>query len=126
MIKLGIIRVTAEGEQCNIEAEVSPNDIVVPEGKTFDEALHDTMAPYFKLLDDRLWEMNCRIMASNELDRSLEPEARMAVRHVCEVLMGQVPRSDIDKLVKQGQDRREIELAELAIKENEKKGKKIH
>lgn len=126
MIKLGIIKVTAEGEQCSIDAEVSPNDIIVKEGQTFYEALQDTVSPYFKLMDDRLWEMNSRIMATNELVRRLVPEAQVAVKYVCEVLMGQVPRSDIDNLVKKGQERREIELAELAIKENEKKGKKTH
>ena len=126
MIKLGVIKVTAEGEQCNIEAEVAPENIVVKEGQSFYDALQEFLAPYFKLMDDRLWNMNKRILASNELVRRLEPEAQMAVKYVCEVLMGQVPNSDIDKLVKKGQERREIELAELAIKEDLKKGKKTN
>lgn len=126
MIKLGVIKVTAEGEQCNIEAEVGPDDILMEEGKTFYECLKKTMEPYFKLMDDRLWEMNKRILGSNELVRRLEPEAQMAVKYVCEVLMGQVPNSDIDKLVKKGQERREIELAELAIQKDLEKSKKPH
>ena len=113
MAKINIIKITADGEQTSIEGEFTP------EG---DKSMLEQLNPYYQLCDDRLFEMNTRILASNELVRRLTPDAQMAVHNVMEVLMGQAPKSDINKIVKEGQERRQKELAELA--EQEKKAKK--
>ena len=117
MAKINIIKITADGEQTSIEGDFTPI-----EGKP----MLEQVAPYLQMLDDRLFEMNTRILASNELVRRLTPDAQMAVHHVMEVLMGQAPKSDINKIVKEGQERRQKELAELAEKEKSKKVTKLH
>lgn len=126
MAKIQIIKVTADGEQTMVEGDFSPEPDTLINHPPIGASKHGTVEtikgrpmleqldPYFKLMDDRLFEMNNRILASNELVRRLSPDAQMAVHHVCEVLMGQAPKSDIAKIVKEGQERREIELAELA------------
>ena len=117
MAKINIIKVTADGEQTSIEGGFTP------EG---DKSMLEQLMPYYQLCDDRLFEMNTRILASNELVRRLSPDAQMAVHNVMEVLMGQAPKSDIAQIVKEGQERRQVELAELAEKEKAKKVTKIH
>ena len=131
MAKINIIKITADGEQTSIEGEFEPTlsyqvkaidgTVTTVPGKP----LLEQLLPYYQLADDRLFEMNERILASNELVRRLSPDAQMAVHHVCEVLMGQAPKSDIAKLVKEGQQRREKELAEIAAQEK-KEGKTSH
>ena len=124
MAKINIIKITADGEQTSIEGEFEPH-LVKETGKYVD--MLPELLPYYQLCDDRLFEMNSRILASNELVRRLTPDAQMAVHNVMEVLMGQAPKSDIAQIVKEGQERREKELAELAEKER-KSGKvtKLH
>ena len=133
MGKINIIKITADGEQTSIEGEFEPEKdyrvkhvdgtIETKKGRPMLEQL----MPYYQLCDDRLFEMNSRILASNELVRRLTPDAQMAVHNVMEVLMGQAPKSDIAQTVKEGQERREKELAELAEKERKSgKGTKLH
>ncbi len=132
MAKINIIKITADGEQTSIEGEFEPKkDYQV---KHFDGTIEikkgqpmlEQLMPYYQLCDDRLFEMNTRILASNELVRRLSPDAQMAIHNVMEVLMGQAPKSDIAKIVKEGQERRQVELAELAEKEKTKKVTKLH
>lgn len=130
MAKLSIIKVTADGEQCSIEVEVGLDSVPTLADKSEYECLAIHVAPYFKLMDDRLLEMNERILGSNELVRRLTPEAQMAMHHALDVLMGKAPKQEIDQLVKEGQKRRQIELNELAAKiaadEKKKKGPTTH
>ncbi len=132
MAKISIIKITADGEQTSIEGEFEPEkDYQV---KQIDGTIETTkgrpmleqLMPYYQLCDDRLFEMNSRILASNELVRRLTPDAQMAVHNVMEVLMGQAPKSDIAQIVKEGQQRREKELAALVVKEKKDKVTKIH
>ena len=124
MAKINIIKITADGEQTSIEGEFEPQ--WDPKTESYRPMLPQLM-PYYQLCDDRLFEMNSRILASNELVRRLTPDAQMAVHNVMEVLMGQAPKSDIAQTVKEGQERREKELAELAEKERKSgKVKKLH
>ena len=111
-VKFGIIRVTADGEQCNLELDASHEDIAVKPEETFYDALLRVTAPFFKLMDDRQFEMNCRILASNELAKRLEPKAQQAIHVALEHLMGQAPKTSIDKLVEEGQERRQRESEE--------------
>ncbi len=120
MIKLGIIKVTADGEQCNIEMDVDQKDVPPGvdkdgNGLGFYDCLRAYVEPYFKLMDDRLFEMNKQVLASNELVKQMTPEAQHAMHHALEHLMGQAPKSSIDKLVKDGQDRREREKQQASL-----------
>lgn len=100
--KISIFKTTADGEQVNVEVDLTPDvlkqveptvmraikgsgaqDQIVP-GKS----LRQVFAPYFQLVDDRLLEMNTRIMASNVLVKKLSPEAQYAVTNIFEVLHG--------------------------------------
>ena len=133
MAKINIIKITADGEQTSIEGEFEPSkdyQVKLPDG-TIEarkgQPMLEQLLPYYQLCDDRLFEMNSRILASNELVRRLTPDAQHAVHNVMEVLMGQAPKSDIAQTVKEGQERREKELAELAEKERKSgKGTKLH
>ncbi len=132
MAKINIIKITADGEQTSIEGEFEPvlpyqvKDIKGEVSTVKGEPMLNQLAPYFQLLDDRLFEMNTRVLASNELVRRLTPDAQMAVHHVMEVLMGQAPKSDINKIVKEGQERRQKELAEIALQEKTTKKPVAH
>lgn len=130
MAKLQIIKVTADGEQCNIEVEVGPESVSQQPGKSHYECIVNHVAPYFKLMDERLLEMNERILGSNELVRRLPPEAQVAMHHALDVLMGRAPKSEIDQLVKEGQQRRQVELdklaGEIAEEDKKKKGPTTH
>ena len=133
MAKINIIKITADGEQTSIEGEFTPEkDYQVklqPSGAIETRKgrpMLEQLMPYYQLCDDRLFEMNTRILASNELVRRLSPDAQMAIHQVMEVLMGQAPKSDIAQIVKEGQERREKELAELAEKGKSKKVTKWH
>ena len=119
MAKINIIKITADGEQTAIEGEFEP--------LRGEKSMLEQLMPYYQLCDDRLFEMNTRILASNELVKRLSPDAQMAVHHVMEVLMGQAPKSDIAQIVKEGQERRQKELAEIAG-QDKKSGKvtKLH
>ena len=123
MAKINIIKITADGEQTSIEGEFEPY-VFTDTGKYGD--MLPQLAPSYQLCDDRLFEMNTRILASNELVKRLSPDAQMAVHNVMEVLMGQAPKSDIAQIVKEGQERRQVELAELAEKGKSKKVTKLH
>ncbi len=130
MTKLNIIKVTADGEQCSIDVEVSPESIPRRLGKSHYEDLVAHVAPYYKLMDERLLEMNERILGSNELVRRLPPEAQVAMHHALDVLMGRAPKSEIDQLVKEGQQRRQKDLdklaGQIAEEEKPKKGPTTH
>ena len=128
MAKINIIKITADGEQTSIEGDFTPEkDHMVSTGVDHQmklvkgRTMLEQLMPYYQLCDDRLFEMNTRILASNELVRRLTPDAQMAVHNVMEVLMGQAPKSDIAKIVKEGQERRQKELAVLAEQEKAKK-----
>lgn len=85
-MKLTIIKVTADGEQCSIEYNVSGDEVKLHRaGK---QHLREALAPAFDLIDARLLEMNKRIMAANYLVTKLTPEARFAVNNVMDVLHG--------------------------------------
>lgn len=97
--KISIFKTTADGEQVNVEidltnehlAQMKPttrkdgqgNSEIVPA-----KSLRQVFDHAFQLVDDRLLEMNKRIMASNVLVKKLSPEAQYAVTNIFEVLHG--------------------------------------
>lgn len=82
MAKVSLFKSTADGEQLNYEfdLEAAPGD-----------DLREKLDPYFQLVDDRLLEMNLRIMVGNKLVSHLPPEAQVAIHNVMEVMHGQKP-----------------------------------
>lgn len=82
-IKISLFKSTADGEQLNMEFALEREEYArIKSG----EPLRKMFDPYFRLADDRLWEMNIRIMLANTMVRKLSPEARFAVNNVMDVL----------------------------------------
>lgn len=85
MAKISIFKSSADGEQVNIELELRKDHY---EKLAIGESLREQLEPYFRLVDDRLLEMNKRIIASNMLVKQLPVDAQMAVTNVMDVLHG--------------------------------------
>ena len=76
------------GEQWAIEFPV-PSDILKakgPDGPA--EAIKAAVAPILKVVDDRLFEINMRLIAHNRAAQSLDPAGLLAVRQCVEVMYG--------------------------------------
>lgn len=81
MLKAIVAKITASGEQLNFE---------VSDGKP--ERLAEKLAIAMRLADNRLWEMNQRIVKSNEKLKELaktSPEVYMLVQQIFSILFGQ-------------------------------------
>lgn len=109
-VKLSIFKSSADGEQTNIEYtlekrdydRMSPHRESIPDKdnpkvvrvvELPGESLRSILAPYFKLVDDRLLEMNLRIMVAQKMVKDLPPEAQMAFHNLMEVLHGARPHT---------------------------------
>ncbi len=88
MAKLTISKVTADGEQTLIEEEIGAGDKSV-------------LSAYYKIVDDRLWEMNKRVIAANYLCKKLPAEAQMAIHNMMDVLHGRKPGPSIELIVQE-------------------------
>lgn len=97
-IKLNVIKVTADGEQLSIEAEFNHNEV----GPETD--LLNLLTPYFKLADDRMFEMNKRIISSGWMAKRLTPEEQMHLHEVIEMLHGRKPSSVVDEMYQEATD----------------------
>ncbi len=86
MARLHIIKTTAEGEQCSFE---------------IDDPTDEDTKKLFKQMDDRLWEMNKRIIAANYLCKKLPAEAQMAIHNMMDVLHGRKPGPSIELIVQE-------------------------
>lgn len=128
--KISIFKTTADGEQVNCELEVTPDILKRMEPKVSKEvggngasaivpglSLRQIFAPYFQLCDDRLFEMNQRIMASNVLVRKLSPDAQFAIKNVFEVLHGRSQGPAPAEILEE--DRRQREAAAKASEVSE-------
>ena len=73
------------GEQWSVEVPV-PNDVLKASDPV--AALKVLTAPALRAVDDRLLELNMRLLDSNRMAQGLTPEANMALRQVVEVLYG--------------------------------------
>ena len=81
-MKVSIAKMTAEGEQLSVEFDL--HDSALPEGHE-DRA---TLKGVLKFLDERLLEMNLRVINANRKVRELEPKAQIAVHEFMDVLYG--------------------------------------
>ena len=88
MARLHIIKTTAEGEQTSIESD-------------FNEVSPVELKHFYKIVDDRLWEMNKRVIAANYLCKKLPAEAQMAIHNMIEVLHGMKPGPSIELIVQE-------------------------
>ena len=76
------------GEQWAIEYNV-PSDVLKAggaEGPT--EAIKKAVAPILRVVDDRLLELNVRLLNHNRVAQTLTPEGLQAVRQCVEVMYG--------------------------------------
>ena len=101
VMKLVIQKQTAEGEQIAIEGNI-PEGILAQYAS--DPGAVSTFArPFFKLADDRLWEMNARLVAVHNriklLPEHLRPVVDLILQELHGMLYGQVSAADIREAV---------------------------
>lgn len=115
--KFQIIAVTSDGEQISIEYTLEKRDY---ERLEKGERLHNILAPYFQLKDDRLLEVNRRVQAVGYYQKKLaklSPEAYNMVNEIWDILHGRRPGPAVDEVVER--DRLEtlaaIEAARLKL-----------
>ena len=85
-MKIVINKLVADlGEQWSIEIPV-PNDILKAQDPV--AGIKAIVAPAMRAMDDRLMEMNMRLLDSNKMAQSLTPEANLALRQVVQVMYG--------------------------------------
>lgn len=132
--KVSIIKVTADGEQVSVEIvldnyveqrmkekwveKMRPPDeehvgwwkqVIITKGETLDQILE----PFFRLMDDRLIEMNHRVMKSNFLAKKLSPDAQYALHTVFEVLHGRQAGPPMEQVIKESQEERQAAEAKI-------------
>lgn len=103
-MKVSIFRQTADGEQVNVEMQVS--DGVrrnAEEGKT--DQLDRQMAVGFHVVDRRLIEMNRRIVAAKAIVATYPADVRMKVNEVVNIILGNVPQAELERLLKEAQEK---------------------
>ncbi len=106
-VKVGIIKMSAEGEQVSVEGDIDTT------GQTITgEQLRVEFAPFFDLIDDRLREMNERVIASNHLVKRLPVDAQMAIHQAIDMLYGKAPREEVHQ---------HFEAAKKEAEENQEK-----
>lgn len=114
MAKVVIHKATAEGEQLVIEVPSIPQEVLKLYAKD-PHVLSTYLAPYFRLADDRLWEMNKRIAAMNARLRNASPETQIIVHEIHALLYGQVPPQDIDAMIAKDREERNKEMAKPEV-----------
>ncbi len=91
--KLTIIKATAEGEQVSVEGEIDSN-----EHKVTREYLRGEFEPFFGLIDDRLREMNMRVIASNHIIKRMPADVQMAITAAHDMLYGRAPKEEVNRI----------------------------
>ena len=76
------------GEQWAVEYNV-PSDVLKAKGENGPAAaIKEAMAPILRVLDDRLLEMNLRLIDHNRAVQSLDPAGVLGVRQCVEIMYG--------------------------------------
>ena len=116
-VKIGMHKTSAEGEMLTIEVDMDRNHY---DALKHGVRLRDQLEPYFQLLDDRLLEMNNRIIASNYMVKKLPVEAQMAIHNVIDVLYGRTAGPPADAILKEAHEEveRAKERARILAEEN--------
>jgi len=97
MAKLMISKVTGDDEQTAVEIEI--DFLELPPGAR--DNLLGHLRPYYKLMDDRVWEMNKRVIAANYLCKQLPAEAQMAIHNMMDVLHGRKPAPSLELVLQE-------------------------
>lgn len=88
-MKIMLIKSTFDGEQLSVEWNLEKRDYDrLEKGET----LREILAPFLRFTDDRLREMNLRIMVSQKCVKTLPVEAQMAFHNVMDTLHGMKPQ----------------------------------
>ena len=85
-MKITIHKVTADGEQVSVEVPLTSDMLRL--AQRGEVTLRTYLTPILELMDDRLLEMNKRIIASNYLTKKLPVDAQVALHNVLDVLHG--------------------------------------
>ncbi len=117
--KISIFKTTADGEQVNVEIDLTAEHLKQMEPRKAGDniipgkSLRQIFEPCFRLVDDRLFEMNERIMASNVMVKKLPVEGQMAIHNIMEVLHGRSQGPAPAEILEEA--RRERAAAEAAL-----------
>lgn len=87
--KFTFIKSTADGEQISADFTVDQDELLALVAAA--GSLRQALAPHFDFFDDRLLEMNLRIITANTMVKKLDPQAQVAFHSVMEVMHGQRP-----------------------------------
>ena len=87
-MKVTVQKATGEGEYISVEAQV-PGDVLKNNDKV---RLRRYLAPGFDLIDDRLFEMNRRIIMANKLVKQASPDVQFIIHSVLEGMHGMLYR----------------------------------
>lgn len=135
--KITIIQVTADGEQVSVEYNVDKRDYEVmlpkrlrhpdpsaPQGFRDEivpgQTLRQILDPYFKLLDERKFEINKRVQAANYYQKKLaklSPETFGLVNEIWDILHGRRQQAALDEVLEQDRLEREEALVKLKAKQ---------
>jgi len=116
MAKIILCKTAADGEAINVEVELTKQHY---DAMSKGAKLYDVFKPFFDFCDDRMIEMNERIIASNFLVQRLSPEARVAFNSVVDVLAGRTAGPAREEVIEAA--RAEVRKNKEIIAEHERK-----
>lgn len=93
-VNIGIVKVTASGEQITVHASQANAVTGEWEYATVEE-MAQAMKPAFDFVDDRTEEMNMRMLTALTLEKYCMPEEWVKCREVMEILFGRVDAATI-------------------------------
>jgi len=120
MAKIIIGKSTGDGEMVNVELDLTRDHfLALKQGVS----LHTQFQPFYQMLDDRMFEMNQRILASSYLVKKLPKEARTAFNDVVDVFHGKAGAAREDALeaarLEYEENKRKIEAHDKAVADEE-------
>ena len=89
-MKVTIQKATGEGEYISVEAQI-PGDVLKMNDKV---RLRGYLSMGIDLIDDRLFEMNRRVLFANELVRQQTPEVQFVIHSILEGMHGVLYRGN--------------------------------
>lgn len=131
--KITIIQVTADGEQVSVDYNMDKHDYdrLLPKRRSVADAkmphgyrdeivpgetIRQILDPYFKLMDERRFEINKRVQAANYYQKQLSklsPEAHQMVTEIWEILHGRRQGPALDAVLEQDKLEREQAIAAM-------------
>lgn len=94
-MKIAVQKVVGDmGEVWMIEVPIDAGTMKAPDGVA---AIKAKMADVLRVADDRLLEINMRLIQHNKLAQSLTPEALLAMRQCVQMMYGRQHVKDVDE-----------------------------